>query len=203
MELFFFWGVVAPEDSIFPFPWASSPQNASAAASTNVVVSENTSIPSLDTGKRKCESLQMKKLHSGSQRFADYANRYPQLQDLDDKLNDLFKGRVRFQLPGLDALTGKVVQHCGNFMDELIQSQAPVMFKIGFTHNPVHRWGNPVYGYSSSVEKWSDMVVLYIAPERHSPAMLEAALIDKYKGSCVQNEKHFLGGIVFQKNVNH
>jgi hypothetical protein len=30
------------------------------------------------------------------------------------------------------------------------------------------------------------MVVIYLAPEAHSPAMLEAALIEKYKGAWMK-----------------
>ena len=57
------------------------------------------------------------------------------------------------------------------------------MFKVGFTHSPLWRWGNAMYGYGKSKEKWSEMVVIYLAPESNSPAMLEAALIEKYKGA--------------------
>jgi succinyl-CoA synthetase alpha subunit len=62
------------------------------------------------------------------------------------------------------------------------------MFKVGFTHNPVWRWGSPIYGYASKAtkEKYSNMSVIYAAPEPYSPAMLEAALIDKYKRLLVQ-----------------
>ncbi|CAL1141491.1 unnamed protein product [Cladocopium goreaui] len=66
------------------------------------------------------------------------------------------------------------------------------MFKVGFTHNPVWRWGSPIYGYTSKAtkEKYSNMSVIYAAPEPYSPAMLEAALIDKYKSTVgCKNEK--------------
>lgn len=175
------------EDSICPFPWANAPPDV-AAAPTNIALSEKVPTPTLDSGKCKPKGLCAsdvipKRVNPELQRFADYANCYPHLQNLQSKLEEHFPGKVRFDLPRLGALSGSVVRHCANLLDDLIDSQSPVMFKIGFTHNPFWRWGNSIYGYCSAVEKWSFMVVIYAAPEPHSPAMLEAALIDKYKGT--------------------
>ena len=175
--------MVKTEDSIFPFPWSSSSQHATTTCVT-VDISHKTPVSLANVGKRKSDSLEMRKVPL--QRLADHLDRYPKLQDLTEKLHGLFPGQVRFYLPRLDALAGYVVQHCGNLLDELIDSQAPVMFKIGFTHNPLWRWGNEIYGYKSSPERWSEMVVMYIAGEPFGPAMLEAALIDKFRGTCAE-----------------
>ncbi|CAK9117801.1 unnamed protein product [Durusdinium trenchii] len=50
----------------------------------------------------------------------------------------------------------------------------------------VKEWENPVYGYSFARDKWSNMYVVYIADEAYSPAMLEAALIEKYQSHIMQ-----------------
>ena len=145
-------------------------------------------IPTAETGKRKFETVSKSGLgHRATawehQTFSEYVSRYPQIQDFQNQLEDQFPGQVSFHLPRLDALSGTVVRHCSNFLDNLIEVQGPVMFKVGFTHNPVWRWGSPIYGYTSKAtkEKYSNMSVIYAAPEPYSPAMLEAALIDKYK----------------------
>ena len=140
----------------------------------------------IDSGKRKSENFDARTLHSGTGRFDAYVDRYPSLHDLQNNLDKSFPGKVRFQLPQLDALSGSVLRHCINFIDGLIDSLSPVMFKVGFTHNPLWRWGNAMYGYGKSNEKWSEMVVIYLAPEAHSPTMLEAALIEKYKGASMK-----------------
>ena len=172
-----------PEDSTFPFPWASSLKN---PGPTAVAPSTKVSILQIDSGKRKSENFDARTLHSGTWRFDAYVDRYPSLHDLLKNLDKSFPGKVRFQLPQLDALSGSVLRHCINFIDGLIDSLSPVMFKVGFTHNPLWRWGNAMYGYGKSNEKWSEMVVIYLAPEAHSPTMLEAALIEKYKGASMK-----------------
>ena len=175
--------VILPEDSTFPFPWASSLKN---LGPTAVAPSEKVSILQIDSGKRKSENSYTRTLHSGTRRCDAYVERYPSLHDLQNKLDKSFPGKIRFQLPQLDALSGSVLRHCINFIDGLIDSLSPVMFKVGFTHSPLWRWGNAMYGYGKSNEKWSEMVVIYLAPEAHSPAMLEAALIEKYKGAWMK-----------------
>ncbi|CAJ1428541.1 unnamed protein product [Effrenium voratum] len=89
-------------------------------------------------------------------------------------------GCIDFQIPREGVSSGKVLLHCANVCDRLFTKHSPVIFKIGFTHDPVWRWGNTLYGYVNEREKWTNMTVLYVADERFGPAMLEAALIDKY-----------------------
>ena len=151
------------------------------------------STPTAETGKRKFETVSKSGLgHKatalGHERFSEYVSRYPQIQVLQEQLEDQFPGQVNFHLPRLDALSGNILLHCSFFLDNLIEVQGPVMFKVGFTHNPVWRWGSPIYGYASGAkkEKYSNMSVIYAAPEPYSPAMLEAALIDKYKRLLAQ-----------------
>ncbi|CAK9082858.1 unnamed protein product [Durusdinium trenchii] len=90
---------------------------------------------------------------------------------------------IKFQLPAAHATAGKVLQHSLKIMDDLLDTHAPAIFKVGFTHNPAWRWSNDLYGYAKSVEKYSNMIVLYITDEPWGPAMLEAALIQHYRGT--------------------
>ena len=93
----------------------------------------------------------------------------------------MYPGKIQFRLPPLKALSGAVLQHASNRLEDLLRLESPMTFKIGWTHCPFWRWGNKIYGYTKAIEKWSTMVVVYMAPEPYSPSMLEAALIDKYK----------------------
>ena len=88
---------------------------------------------------------------------------------------------ISFSLPPTHATAGAVLQHAIRAIERLFDEYYPMIFKVGFTHDPVWRWSNPLYGYISNREKWSNMVVLYISDEPFSPAMLEASLIEKFR----------------------
>ena len=89
-------------------------------------------------------------------------------------------GCISFNVPSPNALAGKVMQHCVKEIDITIATKKPLIFKVGFTHNPVWRWSNTLYGYKYARDGWAHMTVMYISEEHFGPAMLEAALIDKY-----------------------
>lgn len=91
-------------------------------------------------------------------------------------------GCIDFRLPRINATAGKILQHSIQTISGLFERNDPMIFKIGFSHDPLWRWSNPLYGYSSAREKWSNMVVLLIADESFTPAMLEAALVEKFSG---------------------
>ena len=103
------------------------------------------------------------------------------LADLTSEANAL--DSIAFKLPKANALAGRVVKHAVNIMEGLFSKHEPMIWKIGFTHNPSWRWTNALYGYRHAVDKWTNMIALYASPEPYSPAMLEATLIEKY-GSC-------------------
>lgn len=90
---------------------------------------------------------------------------------------------IEFRLPGSKVTAGRVLQHASKVIESLIQKHYPLIFKIGYTHDPCWRWGNSMYGYCHAKEKWSKMCVLCISDEQYSPAMLEAALIDKFQST--------------------
>ena len=87
---------------------------------------------------------------------------------------------LEFDLPCPTPLAGKVLQHCVAVIERLFRKWEPLIFKIGWTHNACWRWSNSLYGYAHSREKWSTMTVLYLTDEPYGPAMLEAALIERY-----------------------
>ena len=90
---------------------------------------------------------------------------------------------IAFNLPKLNALHGQVLQHAIKVIEGLCAKWDPMIWKVGFTHNPNFRWNNEKYGYKWGIEKWSKMIVLYVSVEPYSPSMLEAALIEKFNGT--------------------
>ena len=113
-------------------------------------------------------------------RLDDYTQNFPDLHLLRNTLDEKYPGKICFQLPRLGALSGNVLQHSSTQLEKLLQDEYPLIWKVGITHSPAWRWGNSLYGYSSAVEKWFGMIVLYISHEPYGPAMLEACLIDKF-----------------------
>ena len=153
-----------------------------------------------DRGKRKCEvpDVQVSKPNVWTQRWADYTSRWPQLESLRQTLETYFPEKITFKLPRLDVSSGNVLNHASNMLEKLFEAERPVVFKIGFTHDPAWRWGSKMYGYAKSCDQWFAMIVLYIAPEPFSPSMLEAALIDKY-----QNYQKGNSTAIYQRPPKH
>ena len=178
----FFSNTGAPEDT------RSSPQPD--VSQQRAVGSTYRHVPSDEAGKRKLGSLSSAppakhRSQFWEQRFQDHLAMTPDLQtmcqcqDWDGK----FTGQIQFKLPRVGALCGSILQHCSEVIERTCHAEYPLIFKLGFTHNPYWRWGNCKYGYAFAREKWSNMIVLYVSNECHSVSMLEAALIDKYKGT--------------------
>ena len=89
---------------------------------------------------------------------------------------------LQYMLPPPGATAGKVLHHVKSAMVSLFSKYDPMIFKIGYSHNPMWRWANNLYGYKfDKANKWTNMVVLYESTEPFGPAMLEASLIDIYK----------------------
>jgi len=82
-----------------------------------------------------------------------------------------------------NASAGKILHHAIGTLENLFKQEDPMIFKIGFTHDPVWRWENDIYGYSMAKEKWTTMLILHYSREPFTPAMLEAALIEKFNGT--------------------
>ncbi|CAE7221252.1 unnamed protein product, partial [Symbiodinium sp. CCMP2456] len=87
---------------------------------------------------------------------------------------------ISFNLPPMGSTAGKVLKHATTEVERLFKAQEPLIFKLGYTHNPAFRWSNAIYGYKNDRARWSNMMVLFVSPEPCGPAMLEACLIDKF-----------------------
>ena len=90
---------------------------------------------------------------------------------------------VTLRIPRHVATSGGALKHSIQAMEDLFDHFNPMIFKFGFTHNPIWRWENSKYGYIWEKDKWTAMVVLYLSREPWGPAMLEAALIEKYRSA--------------------
>lgn len=102
---------------------------------------------------------------------------------------------IEYKTPKAGLSAGRILKHSKDIVDGLLAKHAPMIFKIGYTHDPQWRWGNDIYGYHKDLDRWSTMVVVFETNEPYSPAMLEAALIDIYK--CLQAPS----SIPFVKNL--
>ena len=92
-------------------------------------------------------------------------------------------GCILFQVPKNSLSAGAVLQHAIRRVEVLFSKEEPLIFKIGWTHNPIWRWSNSLYGYKYARDCWSGMNVLFASHEPHGPAFLEAALIEKYQSN--------------------
>lgn len=90
-------------------------------------------------------------------------------------------GCIDFKLPPLHSTSGVVLTRAVGSMENLFLKHYPMIFKVGFCHDPVFRWCNSLYGYSTAKDKWTTLCVLYMSDEPYSVSMLEAALIEKYR----------------------
>lgn len=153
-----------------------------------------------DARSRSPESRATRPSH-GSKSPMAYKSIIPFFGEVLDECNAL--GCISFQLPPPKSLAGAALDHAISTINKLFSKHSPMIWKIGFTRNPVWRWRNKIYGYKWSQDRWSDMVIVYLAPEPFGPAMLEAALIDKFncslpqfgkmKALCFEIDQFFLG----------
>ena len=100
--------------------------------------------------------------------------------------------KVCWRLPVRVRTAGGFLRHAIKTIDSLHTRLYPMLFKIGMTHDAVRRWECPEYGYMHEKDRWEGMIILFLCPEKFSPAMLEAALIEKYSGSLLEIENHIL-----------
>ena len=176
--------VMSAQANLRPFPWSRSrsrnhhseqhevkPQKANATDSLDVsVATPATPMVSVITSPPKST------LKTGSSRCCD---------------DDFF---LEYLLPPPEATAGKVLQHAKSTIMALFSRYEPMVFKVGYTHNPAFRWGNKLYGYKfDKRDAWSKMVILYESSEPHGPAMLEATLIDLFKSILSYSSDIFSG----------
>ena len=153
----------ACQDAVVPFPWSKS--------SGPRKLSEKVGPVGHDDAE---SSRPTKVLRSTALKLDDF----PWYSDLARPCQEL--GCIRFQVPKSGSSAGSVLRHSQSIMESIFRVHDPCIFKIGWTHCPAWRWSNKLYGYAGDRDGWSDMVVLFVSHEPYSPAMLEAALIDKH-----------------------
>ena len=86
------------------------------------------------------------------------------------------------------SLAGAQLKHVYNFVENLVKRESPLVFKIGYTHDPHTRFRNKRYGYSSdSFHKWQSMVILFAGSNSTAAAYIGAATIQKFKGHLVEH----------------
>ena len=103
------------------------------------------------------------------------------LPELMDKAQAL--GCISFRLPRKPSSAGAILQHAITVVDSCFAKYEPMIYKVGFTHDPAWRWSNTIYGYQHAKDGWQAMTVLSASHEPYSPAMLEAALIERCRDS--------------------
>ena len=90
-------------------------------------------------------------------------------------------GCIGFNLPPFGALAGRALRHAVHRLESLFDKHRPLIWKVGYTHDPLWRWCNSLYGYAAARDKWSHMEVLYVSREPFGPSVLEAALIERFQ----------------------
>ena len=92
--------------------------------------------------------------------------------------------KLQLQLPKSGCLPGTAMKHSIDLAERTIQQQWPVVYKIGFTHCPHTRFHNSKFGYAVDMhQQWQTMVILFASHESVGPSFVEAALIQKFKGT--------------------
>ena len=188
------------KDSLLPFPWGE--KNASPCGqkrrhdySESLGERSHSKLKIADTSVDPPGNAKRLSSSSSSDHLLAYKTHIPTFTDLLDECKGL--GCISFQLPPVKAVAGVVLAHAISKMMGLFSKHSPMIFKIGFTHNPAWRWSNSIYGYASSRDRWSDMVVLYLATEPYSTAMLEAALIEKFNSHLAAIQVKFWDHCIF------
>jgi len=86
--------------------------------------------------------------------------------------------KVKFNLaPSSNA--GAILSHAIQLVQHIL-GQGLIIFKIGITADPAHRWGNDKYGYQHDIDDYQQMLVLSEA-DSAGAAMLEASLIREFR----------------------
>ena len=92
---------------------------------------------------------------------------------------------MSYSLPRPGCTAGRVLEHSITTINRLLEKYSPMTFKLGITHDAHHRWYCPTYGYQHSKDRFARLHVVYASSNPYSPAMLEAALIDRFKSNLV------------------
>lgn len=92
--------------------------------------------------------------------------------------------RLSYSLPRPYSLPGAVLKHVYSTVDSVVEKHRPLVFKVGFTHDAHNRFYNAKYGYiHDRHDRWQHMMVLFVSEETVAPSFVEAALIQRHKGT--------------------
>ena len=105
---------------------------------------------------------------------------------------------LTFRLAAYGLVAGRFLQHAKAELQRLVDEEGPLLFKVGFTHDPLWRICNRLYGYWRDLDSWTHMLILYASSEPYSAGMLEASLIDRFSsilvallvGNCIWTKSH-------------
>ena len=136
-------------------------------------------VSTAENGARWHSTARLSQNHGWVGRLPIPLQSHPCLRKLQEESASV--GCISFDLPKPHAVAGQVLQHSVAVLERMFRKYEPLIFKIGFTHDPYFRWGNKLYGYAHAREKWAQMTILFITDEPYGPAMLEASLIDKFQ----------------------
>lgn len=155
--------LVGSKDDILPFPWNRGPTSSNGSGS-GLIVSEP----------------EPKKLKATNEKQSLYATQWsPRLQLLAAECDGV--GCIYLNLCRVNASAGAVLFHAIKVLTSLFKKEEPLIFKIGFTHDPVSRWTSPVYGYTLDLD-----------PQQVDPydclVLFQRALWASYAGSCTYRE---------------
>ena len=166
------------KDNDFPFPWSRHQLSSSPSSSTGGSHGHDHQVlrtpmePPQGNRKRKSNEVSLE-------------TESPRLKELSSECQAL--GCIQLRLCDLNASAGRILSHAIRITEALFKKEEPLIFKFGFSHNPVWRWTNDIYGYCHSRDKWTHMIILHYSKEPFTTAMLEAALIEKYQGASAES----------------
>ena len=159
--------LILAEEAEGPFPWAIP----------------RPSPPNIARKGMEATPAESEKLHP----HTDAATLHPEIAGKVTALmaESLALETITWKLPRKNLSAGTVLQHAVRTIERYFEQYNPCIWKIGWTHDPIWRWGNNLYGYGVGQEKWEQMVIIFASHEPHGPAFLESALIEKYKSFLV------------------
>ena len=108
---------------------------------------------------------------------------------------------LSYRLPPKKCLAGRIMRHCFETVESVIERHQPLIFKVGYTHCAYARYYNSKFGYVHNKDKWEHLLVLYAAGETTSPAFVEAALIQHFKGHWDWRNLHFFFCWLFRESM--
>ena len=161
-----------------PFPWQVCQQaSADLHAAHNLEPSSKTSLAAKQFSQPRSR---------GSKPATDGAADNPKITSPLSSLRSQCQALglpIDFRVCKKSLMAGSVLEHAHHVMEAYFGKHSPLIFKIGWTHCPIWRWTNSLYGYQHSRDLWQGLVILHASHEPFGPAMLEAALINTFQSN--------------------